>query len=355
MVKVASLLSRVASLVSTPLAPSDYLSLFRPLATPHRARVEAVRDEVPGVRTLVLRPGRGWQPHRAGQHVRLGVAIDGRVATRTFSISSAPGARLVELTIKAQGRVTTALQTLPVGTIVSLGPAQGSFVVPATGTRALFVTAGSGITPVMSMLRCLASRGALPDIAHVHHARTPADVIFGEELRSLAALNPRYRLTIIHTATDPRRFSAARLDELVPDWRTREAWACGPQALLDACTFPVHVERFGARLAPVAEATAGVVQFSAPGCRRESSSLDGPVPGVITRARSDGRTTLLVLAESAGLAPKHGCRMGICHTCDATMISGCVRDLRTGVAIDEPGARIQLCVCAASGDVAITL
>ncbi len=331
MMKVASLLSRALGLVATPLVPADYLALFSPLAMPHKARLEAIHDEAPGVRTLVLRPGRGWRPHRAGQHVRLGVVLDGRVATRTFSVASAPNARLVELTIKVQGRVTRALHDLPIGTVVSLSPPAGDFTWSAP-TKALFVTAGSGITPVMSMLR---SFQTMPDIAHVHYARTPADVIFGEELRPLAVLHPSDRLIIVHTETDPRRFSPARLDALVPDWRTREAWACGPQALLDAFDTPVHVERFGAVRAPI-DATTGVARF-------------GDVA-----VRSDGKTCLLVLAESAGLAPAHGCRMGICHTCDVALVSGCVRDLRTGVAIDEPGARIQLCVCAAAGDVALS-
>ena len=84
MTKVGSVWARlgeVASLVATPLSPSHYISLLRPLAATHtrHARVEAIHDEAPDVRTIVLRPGRGWRRHRAGQHVRVGVAIDGRI------------------------------------------------------------------------------------------------------------------------------------------------------------------------------------------------------------------------------------------------------------------------------------
>jgi ferredoxin len=71
-------------------------------------------------------------------------------------------------------------------------------------------------------------------------------------------------------------------------------------------------------------------------------------------ARSDGRTPLLRVAEGAGVNAPHGCRMGICHSCDATLVAGCVRDLRTGD-LAEPGARVQICVCAAAGDVELDL
>lgn len=349
---IISRLGSVAGLVATPLSPSHYIGLVRPLAATHvlKARVEAVRDEAPGVRTLTLRPGRGWQTHRAGQHVSVGLAIDGRLATRTFSISSSPERRdgCVEITVKEQGRVSRALvRDVVAGTVVTLGQPQGEFTIE-DGVRPLFITAGSGVTPIASIVRTAALRGAMPDAVHVHYARTAGDAIFGAELRRIAHDHPSYRLIEIATATDRRRFGGDRLDELVPDWRERDAWACGPQSLLDAATAAfagagradaLRLERFRAPIAPLPDARGGLVQF---GKSRVA-------------ATADGHTPLLGVAERAGLAPPHGCRMGICHTCDATMISGCVRDLRTGVQIDEPGARIQICVCAAAGDVELAL
>ncbi|HUJ57548.1 MAG TPA: ferredoxin reductase [Kofleriaceae bacterium] len=343
-----SWLGDLANLIATPLLPSHYIALVRPLAATHtrRARVEAVHDEAPGVRTLVLRPGRGWRRHRAGQHVRIGVAIAGRIATRTFSVSSSPDRRdgCFTITVKAQGRVSRALvRDVEVGTFVAVGTPEGSFVIPeAAAVRPLFITGGSGITPVASMLRTFALRGTMPDVVHVHYARTHDDVIFGEELRAIAVDHPSYRLIAIATADDPRRFSAARLDELVGDWRTRTCWACGPQTLLDAVTRVVprvQVERFRAALAVLPATSGGRVSFAASG----------------VHATADGQTPLLQVAEAAGLSPPHGCRMGICHTCDTTLISGRVRDLRTGTALDEPGSRIQPCVCAAAGDVELGL
>jgi stearoyl-CoA 9-desaturase NADPH oxidoreductase len=340
--------TRLARLVATPLVPSQYLALVAPLARPGRARVEAVIDEVPGVRTLVLRPGRGWQQHRPGHHVRVGVAIDGRIVTRTYSISSAPRDGCFTITVKAQGLVSNALVATPVGTFLTIGVPTGDFVCEAPRAseprgeqmplgRALFITAGSGITPIASMLRAFAVRDAWPDVVHVHYTRDERDIIFRDELRALSVACPRYRRIEVSSAA---RFDQAQLDALVPDWRGRAAWACGPERLLGAveAVIPgVHVERFAAAFKLAPDAVGGTLRL-----------------GTQT-FRADGRTPLLRVIEDAGLSPKSGCRMGICHSCDVTLAAGCVRDLRTGVVTDEPGTRIQICVCAAAGDVALEL
>jgi ferredoxin-NADP reductase len=346
MKSATSVWARLTDLVglATPLSPSHYIGLLRPLSSHAlQARVEGVARETPDVTTLTLRPGRGWPGHLPGQHVRVGLALDGRIATRAYSISSSAERDdgCFTITVKAQGRMSNALARATPGSYVALGRPEGDFVMPATG-RHLFVSGGSGITPLASMLRTFAARNAMPDIVHVHYARTDDDVIFGAELRDLAARHPAYRIRIVLTANDRRRFCREQLDELAPDWGTRETWACGPASLLDAATFTnaLHVERFSAVLAPAAaNASGGHVRF-------RSSRVS---------AISDGRTPLLRIAEDAGVAAPHGCRMGICHTCDATLTSGCVRDLRTGQRIDEPGARIQICVCAAAGDVELAL
>lgn len=351
----------VASLVATPLRPSHYLELVNPLWSSHtlRARVEKVWDETADARTLTLRPGRGWRGHRAGQFIRVGASVGGMRHTRTYSIASSPdgGDGCITVTVKAApgGRVSPFLvRSVRPGTYLPISPAQGDFVLPeAVPVRPLFITAGSGITPVMSMLRTAVLRGNMPDAVHVHYAPHAHDVIFGQELERIAAAQPRYRLHPVYTRDGDRpggkHFSAAQLDALCPDWRERDVWACGPQSLLDAVESHwstagllrrLHVERFHAPRAPLPDGAAGGrVRFAASACDAEAAA-DMP---------------LLRVAEDAGLNPPHGCRMGICHTCDATLLSGCVRDLRTGALLDEPGQRVQVCVCAAAGDVAIDL
>ena len=349
----------VVRLATTPLAPSDFLELVAPLQARHslRARIESVREEAAGARTLTLRPAKGWSGHRAGQFATVGVTVDGRIVTRTYSISSPPGRRdgCITITVKGVpgGKVSTVLtRDAKPGDYVTLGPAQGDFVVDeARDEGRLFLTAGSGVTPVASIVRALAERGELADVIHVHYAPSAHEAIFHAELRELAAKHPGYRYVLLTTreGAETNRFTRAALEAAAPDWRDRATWACGPRALLDeieACfaqagrSAALTVERFQAKLAPPDPgASGGRVRFGR--SRRE--------------VEADGRTPLLHIAEGAGVKAPHGCRMGICHSCDATMVSGCVRDLRTGKQIDEPGTRIQVCVCAAAGDVEIAL
>lgn len=351
---VFSGLARVTDLFASPLRTSHYLELVNPLWGTHtlQARVVDVWDETATARTLTLRPGRGWRRHRAGQHIRVGVPIAGMHHTRTYSISSPPERddELITITVKATpgGRVSSHLvRNVVPGTHLPIGLPQGDFVLPdATPIRPLFITAGSGITPIMSMLRSCAARGPLPDVVHVHYAPHAWDVVFGAELDELAERHPRYRLHRVFTREgSDRHFGARQLDDLCPDWRERDAFACGPQGLLAALerhwadaglSRRLHMERFHAPWADLnADVTGGVVRFG-----RSDVAV-----------ASDGRMSLLRVAEDAGLNPPHGCRMGICHSCDARLVAGCVRDLRTGALVNEPGTTVQICVNAAAGNV----
>jgi ferredoxin-NADP reductase len=358
--RIGSRLTALTDLFAAPLRTSHYLELVNPLWTSHKlqARVVDVRDESADARTLTLRPGHGWHRHRAGQHVRVGVARDGMHHTRTYSISSAPERDdgCITITVKAApgGRVSQHLvRHVSPGSYLSLGPAQGDFTLPdAMPVRPLFITAGSGITPIMSMLRSYALRGDVPDVAHLHYAPHSHDVIFGNELAALARQNPRYRLTLVFTrvrADAGRHFTAGQLQDVCPDWRERDTYACGPQSLLAALETHwrragtarrLHIERFHAAWADLSpDVAGGQVQFVKSG----------------VAVASDGRTNLLRVAEDGGLNPAHGCRMGICHSCDTRLVAGCVRDLRNGSVIDQPGALVQLCVNAAAGNVELDL
>ena len=365
--RIGAAVSAITDAFAYPLRTSHYLELVNPLWTTHalQARVVGVWDETAEARTLTLKPGRNWRSHRPGQHLRVGVPIGGMHYTRTYSISSAPDCGVGDtpetftITVKAiaGGRMSHHLvRNIKVGDYLPIGVPQGDFYLPdANPVEPLFITAGSGITPVMSMLRSLVAQERLPHVTHIHYAPHAYDVIFGQELQALAAQHPRYKLHLIYTrepgetAGQARHFSADTLGALCPDWRHRDTWACGPQGLLDAVEAhwhdaglarQLHTERFRAAIAaPPSEITAGTVRFAASGIA----------------AASDGVVNLLRLAEDNGLNPPHGCRMGICHGCDTTLKTGCVRDLRTNALLNEPGSVVQICVCAAAGDAELAL
>lgn len=346
-------LLRLAGAVTTPLLPDDYLDLVAPLraGATLRGRILAVTPETPDAATLVIRPGRDWRGHTPGQYVRLGVDVDGVRQWRAYSLTSPPrgGNTPVTVTVKAipDGKVSNHLvRRVRPGAIVQLDQAQGDFVLPpAAPERVLFVTAGSGITPVMAMLRSGALAGA--DVVVAHSAPTPADVIFGGELRELAALGT-IRLVERHTETDGLLDPAA-LGDLVPDHLDRQTWACGPIGLLDAleahwaagsAADRLHTERF--RPTVIATGEGGEVTFRRTG----------------TTVRVDGGTALLDAGEAAGVLMPSGCRMGICHGCVLPLRQGAVRDLRTGeltTALPGDGVLIQTCVSAAAGPCDIDL
>ncbi|MFJ9142020.1 ferredoxin reductase [Streptomyces griseus] len=334
---------KLLEMVTTPLLPSDYLDLVSPLRTGAdlRGRIEAVRPETSDAATVVIRPGRGWRGHTAGQYVRIGVDVDGVRLWRAYSITSPTNRQdgRITITVKAipDGKVSNHLvRKAKPGTLIQLDQATGDFVLPRTKpAKVLYLTAGSGITPVMGMLRDT----GLDDVVMVHCAPQPQDVIFRKELHGLVA-DEKLRLTEVHTDTDGK-LDIARLQELVPDWAGRETWACGPAGLLDAAEEHwtgqgvrerLHTERF--RPGIIVAGEGGEITFSATG-----KTID-----------ADGATPLLDIGEEAGVLMPSGCRMGICFGCVTPLKAGAVRDLRTGEITEaEPGVLIQTCVSAAAG------
>ncbi|MER7857247.1 ferredoxin reductase [Streptomyces bacillaris] len=330
-------------MVTTPLLPSDYLDLVSPLRTGAdlRGRIEAVQPETGDAATIVIRPGQSWRGHTAGQYVRIGVDVDGVRLWRAYSLTSPTNRRdgRITITVKAiaDGKVSNHLvRRAKPGTLVQLDQATGSFVLPrARPAKVLFLTAGSGITPVMGMLRDT----GFDDAVMIHSAPQPQDVIFREELHGLVA-DKKLRLTEVHTDT-VGKLDIARLDELVPDWAERKTWACGPAGMLDAAEdhwsehgVPerLHTERF--RPSIVVAGDGGEVTFSTTG----------------KTIVADGATPLLDIGEEGGVLMPSGCRMGICFGCVTPLRAGAVRDLRTGEITEaEPGVLIQTCVSAAAG------
>ncbi len=353
-------LRKIAARLTTPLLPDDYLQLANPLwsARELRGRILSVRRETEDSATLVIRPGWGFNfDYQPGQYIGIGLLIDGRWRWRSYSLTSAPTAggsrsgshRTVTITVKAmpEGFLSTHLVAgVEPGTIVRLAAPQGNFVLPDPAPPSiLFLTAGSGITPVMSMLRTLLRRNQIGDIVHVHSAPTEADVIFGAELATLAAQQPGYRLLLRETRTEGR-LDLVSLDDQVPDWRERQTWACGPEGMLARAERVwssagvgdrLHLERFAASKAAPAGA-GGTVTFVRSG----------------RVVAADAATSLMDAGEGAGVQMPFGCRMGICQSCVVGLVEGHVRDLRTGREHD-PGTRIQTCVSAASGDCALDI
>jgi ferredoxin-NADP reductase len=395
--------------LATPHGVDRYLDLLRPGASPGEPRSEIVdvRRQAIGSVTLTLRPDENWRGFRAGQHVGLTVEIDGVRETRYYS--PACGERAdgeIELTVRMHpaGKVSRYLnEHAHPGMVVGCSAAEGEFVLARRRPeRLLLISGGSGITPVMSILRTLHQEGHPGHVTFLHYARTVRHVPYRDELERIAAGALSVQVKLVGTRegatnrggprrgdarpsgrgagnrrpdsaragsesergkrrggaganearqSDPpnnRHITSPLLRRLVPDYEEAHTYVCGPTGLIAAVRAlrneegidaPLWVESFQPPpLAPAVQVTQGSVRFARSG----------------KRARSDGRC-LLEQAEQAGLRPAHGCRMGICRMCTARKTAGSVRNLLSGEVSGGAGEDIQICVTAPVGDVELAL
>jgi stearoyl-CoA 9-desaturase NADPH oxidoreductase len=344
--------------LTTPLLPDDYLELVNPLWSTRelRGRIERIDHETPDAATVLIKPGYRWEGHDPGQYLRVGLDIKGRRHWRAYSLTSDPERPdgCISITVKNvdEGTVSPYLvrRGRP-GSIISLGGVEGDFVLPdELPEKLLFISAGSGITPIMSMLRSLEHRDGLDDVVLLHSARTCDEVIFGDELRELAEKHERFTLHEQHTKENGR-ITPDDLDRLCPDWREREAFISGPAEMLDAMEEHweaegdrerMHMERFQPKIGGGecdSEWEGGTISFKVSDCETEC----------------DGSTPILVAGEEAGLDLPFGCREGICHTCVGTLRTGRIRDLRTGKVTGAEGETIRTCIHAPEGPIEIEL
>lgn len=339
--------SPLLNLLTGPHGVDRYTEIVDPTWTQDqaRARVVAVRRQTSRSVTLTLQPNGAFAGFRAGQHINLSVEIDGRRRTRCYSPASAEGSPLFELTIGRHddGLVSTYLcdHARP-GMVVGLDSVGGDFVMPPVRPRRLlFVSGGSGITPVLSMVRTLRAEGFSGEIAFIHYARTAAEACYRQELDALPGVRVLHGYTRDTTGSDlDGRFGPEHLAAAMPD--PDAVFVCGPAVLIEAVReiFPqAYSESFvPPEFALPTETSGGTITFT-------DSGVD---------VVDDGQP-LLAQAEAAGLNPESGCRMGICHSCTRFKKSGAVRNLITGAVSTADGEDIQICVTAPVGDVAIEL
>ena len=339
-------------------AVEDSLRALHPMLslTDVRARVVRIVDETADTKTFVLQPNALWQGRhgaQAGKFVQLRLEINGRRVERIYSLSSRPGARLIAITVKRQagGLVSPHLHNhVKVGDVLTISQADGEFVLPAQlPAKMLLLSAGSGITPVMAMLRDLQARHYQGDVVFLHVCRNPAELIFTTALQAAADSFPELSL-LLHFDDSAGRFTPEALQLAVPDVGERATWMCGPGGFMDAVhrhwrtqglTAPLHSERFVA---------VPMLPTTSPGT---------PVTVMLAHSGAHFVTTgtapLLAQAEAAGLSPKHGCRIGICRSCQCTKKSGTVENLQTGEISSTPNEQIRLCISVARTDLALDL
>jgi ferredoxin-NADP reductase len=349
--------SRALAALTSPHGVDRYLEQINPMWAAHevRARVVDVHREVdvpwhPPVATITLQPTSTWRGHRAGQHVQLSVEVEGaRRTTRVFTISSPDshaGDRL-SITLRANpgGVVSRYLvERAEPGMMVHLSQAEGEFVLPdRMPEHVLFVSGGSGITPVMSMLRSLQRRTHRGGVTFLHYAQSPEHQIFAAELDEIRRSGHGIDVHLLHPELGDPALSPAFLERLVPGYREVPTWACGPAPLIGA----VQAAYGGSE-------SLRVEYFKPP--RVSTGSTEGEVGFTRSgKAAANTGAVLLEQAEAAGLTPEFGCRMGICFSCVSRKTEGTIRNVLTGETSSLPDEDIRICVSAPEGDCAIEL
>lgn len=329
-----------------------------------------VIEETHDVKTFVLAAPEPRQFRFApGQFLTLALEIDGQPVSRCYTIASAPTRpHRVAITVKRVpgGPVSNWLhdRLVPGMELRADGPLGDFSCANHPAAKYLFLSAGSGITPLASMARTWADLGDDADIIFVQAARSPADLIFHDELLGFARSRPGFRLATLCERDAPGaawagyrgRLSPAMLDLIAPDLGEREVFTCGPapfmaavRAMLDAAFHPRerhHEESFAFAAAP--EAPEAVPAAAADGFRVQFTKSGRTIA-------CDGDTPLLTAARAAGLRLPAACLKGVCGTCKSRMVEGRV-EMRHGGGIRQreiDQGQILLCCARPRADLVI--
>lgn len=313
-----------------------------------------------------------------GQFVTLGLEIDGQAISRCYTISSPPTRpHLLSITVKRVpgGPVSNWLHdTMTPGARLRVRAPLGGFTLRAPlAAKYLFLSAGSGITPLMSMTRTLADLACDADVLFVHSARTPADIVFRRELDAIAAVHPGIRVASVCEADHETerwqglrgRLSAAMLLALAPDVHERLTYTCGPAPYMAAVR--TILAEIGYDLAGYHEESFTFeTVVAALGAEPDAPGTDAPVDtGIVTHSvefvrsgvtlRCGATQTILDAAYAAGVRVPASCTQGMCGTCKSTKLSGDV-DMRHNGGIrprEIAQGKILLCCSTPLGDVRI--
>lgn len=321
------------------------------------ARITGRKAESADTVTLWLQPNRHWAGFQPGQHLNISAQIDGVRVTRSYSLTNASviDSRLA-ITVKGieGGKLSRHLcKSARVGDVLEIGQAFGEMTLSASPQgNWLFLAAGSGITPLISMTRALAAQGMPVPLTLVYWARTRHELCFADELKELAAKYANFSVHFVLTretdtgAEASGRLSEALIETLVDDLSSRQVFACGPggfvdtaRELLSSTAKSFHAEAFSPPPRVIEDSGSVQVTLAASG-----RTLTLP------RGKS-----LLTALEAEGFKPASGCRMGICNTCACGKSSGVTRHLHTGELGHDPVSALKLCISSASTDLVLDL
>lgn len=331
--------------------------------------VIGIVDETSDVKTFRFRSdNQTWFRYKTGQSITLELPVEGGSLLRTYTLSSSPS-RPFSIAVTAKLREDSIgtrwmFDHLKVGDLVKgYGPAGTFSLHNYPSAKYLFISAGSGITPMMSMLRWLNDCSPQTDVAFVNSARRPEEIIFRKELELLGTRMPGLALGFMVSERSSREswfghmghIDAVRLPLLAPDFREREIFCCGPESfmhamreILAAAGFDMecfHQESFAAAPAMTAVENSAEALRPLPG----SVPIEAAVPIRFSLSNVDAQCvagqTVLQTARASGVRIPAACELGLCGTCKVRKISGEVEMHHNGGILDHEIADGYILAC----------
>ncbi|RWC12345.1 MAG: hybrid-cluster NAD(P)-dependent oxidoreductase [Mesorhizobium sp.] len=335
-------------------------------ASPQVMLCRRVIDETHNVKTFVFSAASDRMfCFNAGQYVLLRLSIDGLEVTRPYSVASPPTRPLdLQITVKRTpgGLVSNWLHdNLRSGDEIRIEGPLGSFKLDGfASAKLLFLAGGSGITPLMSMVRMLTDRAFDLDLRLIYSVRSPRDIIFRSELDALAARFPNLGVTFLCSKGGPSRTGpSGRIDgsmllRLVPDLAKRAVYTCGPEPYMTALRD--GFDEVGVKpLAYYEESFGGYPSGVAPDDFAISSFVHFAKSGLEHRCAPG--ETLLDAARKCGVYVPTACQQGVCGTCRIAKLSGEVAmcDLGGLTSEEKSAGYILACCSRAQGTVSVDL
>ncbi|KTQ97711.1 ferredoxin [Aureimonas ureilytica] len=331
----------------------------------------AVREETHDVKTFVFAPRtRRRFVFDPGQFLTFEFEIDGETIYRCYTISASPTRPdTCSITVKRvpNGPVSNWLHDhfKPGMTLKATGP-MGEFSwarhVSASG-KYLLISGGSGVTPMMSMTRAAYDLAEIRDTVFLHAARTPADIVFDDELAMMSRRNRSIRVAHVCECDAPGRswpglrgrLSAGMLEAVAPDFREREVFVCGPSPFMTAVR--AMLQGAGFDMARYHEESFNFEELS-PGEKAEvETAAEEMAPATRTFRIEFAKTKrvvecpedmpILEAAKRAGLRLPSSCTKGLCGTCKSKKVSGEVEMTHQGGIRQREIDAGQILICCA--------
>jgi stearoyl-CoA 9-desaturase NADPH oxidoreductase len=320
------------------------------------ARIVGLKIEAQDSLTVTIKPNRHCKPFLAGQHIYLTTEINGVRVTRSYSpsrVPNRPGVFNVTIKKMAGGKVSTWFHTqASVGQVLEVGAPFGEMTLANDTQNQIFLAAGSGITPFISLIRQWAAQGACGRLTLVYWAKKRAELCFVEELAAFSAihknLNIHYALTQESAIGDDElrgRISADQLEIIIAKWDNAIVYACGPSEFVEqARNLTKHATDFHGEAFSIIQPVTMSDQRVNIELTQSKRTISVPVG-----------QSLLTALEAEGLKPAYGCRRGICNTCVCIKKTGTTEHILTKDQDHETGSSVRICVNSARSDLVLDL